>query len=474
WLDVSHTEEGGKTLARWLSAPAEPDVIGTRRGAVEELANHIDLREELEAAGAMAATEGKLSATPFLAFTKAPALFATRPWLTPLIVVLPVATWVGIVAHLAGWAGPVAWTIPLVVQIGILVRWGGQASAMFELVSSRKGYVEAYSKMLRVTEEADVQSEHLRALKGTMSFDSIPPSTHMRRLDRWAGFADLRTQFPVHLFVNVLTLWDLHVLRHLEAWNRDVGTKAAVWFEALGEWEALASLAVLPALHEGAHFPEIGPEGSAFEVEALAHPLLPAKERVANDVHLGGPGTALIVTGSNMAGKSTLLRSVGLNIVLSLAGGATTAKVFKTPRVRLRASMRANDNLQKGASYFHAELTKLRTVVEDADQKPPLFFLLDELLRGTNAHAAHLGAQSVVKHLLDRGAMGLIATHDVALGDLPAPHRDHVQNAHFTDVMRDGEMVFDYRLREGIVETSNALRLLSMAGIEVPDDTRVR
>jgi DNA mismatch repair ATPase MutS len=169
-----------------------------------------------------------------------------------------------------------------------------------------------------------------------------------------------------------------------------------------------------------------------------------------------------------MAGKSTLLRSVGLNIALALAGGPVVARRFQLSAVRLRASMRIDDSLQRGASYFHAELTKLRTVVFESEAEPPLFFLLDELLRGTNAKARHLGARAVLAHLLDHGACGIAATHDIALAAL-ADERPHVENVHFTDVMLDDEMVFDYRLREGVVRTSNALRLLEMAGIQIAD-----
>jgi DNA mismatch repair ATPase MutS len=195
--------------------------------------------------------------------------------------------------------------------------------------------------------------------------------------------------------------------------------------------------------------------------------------RIDNDVQLPGPGSALIVTGSNMAGKSTLLRALGLNTALALAGGPVCAAGFKLPVVRLRASMRIDDSLQRGASYFHAELQKLRSVVDDAASEPPVLFLLDELLRGTNARARHLGARSVLVHLLERRAFGLVATHDVALSELEREYPERVRNAHFTDVVVDGEMRFDYLLRTGVVRTSNALRLLALAGIDVPADDGV-
>jgi DNA mismatch repair ATPase MutS len=283
--------------------------------------------------------------------------------------------------------------------------------------------------------------------------------------------SELRRQGLFHFFINPFLLWDLHVLRGLERWNREVGRKSEAWFRALGELEALASLATLAHGDPAATFPEIADATEALSATSLAHPLIPPATRVANDVALRGPGTALVVTGSNMAGKSTLLRAVGLNVALAQAGGPVCAGALRVPRVRLRASMRAEDSLQRGASYFHAELSKLKGVLADAEAAPPILFLLDELLRGTNARARHVGGRAVVLHLLARGATGLVATHDVALSRLADELPDKVDNAHFTDVVVDGEMRFDYRLRPGVVRTSNALRLLALAGVDVAPDT---
>jgi DNA mismatch repair ATPase MutS len=294
----------------------------------------------------------------------------------------------------------------------------------------------------------------------------------MRRLARWAGFAELRQQRLFHVVINPLTLWDLHVLYGLERFVRDVGSHSAEWFDVLGELEALASLAALAYLDPAAIRPELAEPGDPFRATGLAHPLLAPDVRVVNDVRLRGPGSALVVTGSNMAGKSTLLRAVGQNIALALAGGPVIAEHMVVPLVRLRASMRADDSLESGASYFHAELTKLKRVIEQAETGPPVFFLLDELLRGTNARARHVGAKAVLLHLLERGATGLCATHDVELAALGDSDPARIENVHFTDVVIEGEMRFDYKLRPGIVRTSNALRLLAMAGIHVPEQDR--
>jgi DNA mismatch repair ATPase MutS len=249
-----------------------------------------------------------------------------------------------------------------------------------------------------------------------------------------------------------------------------VGPECERWFAAVGKLELLASLATLRHVDPLTCYPTLRAPGGAIQVRALAHPLLPTTARVANDVEVGGPGHVLIVTGSNMAGKSTLLRALGLNVALALAGGPVCAAEMTLPLVRLRASMRIDDSLQRGASYFHAELSRLRMVVAELDHGAPVLFLLDELLRGTNAKARHQGARAVILHLLGRGALGVVATHDIALSALAEELPNRAHNVHFTDVFEQGEMRFDYKLREGVVKTSNALRLLRLAGIDVEVD----
>jgi DNA mismatch repair ATPase MutS len=358
----------------------------------------------------------------------------------------------------------------LCAQIGLLWITARPVRKTFDLAAARQGVAEAFEQMLAVVEQARFESPLLQAMQQRLALDGIPPSRHMRNLKSWSSSAELRQQFLFYILVNPLTLWDLHVLRGLERWNQRVGRRTVDWFAALGELEALCSLATLAFGDRDARMPEVTAAGGPLRARALAHPLLVADSRVSNDVELKGPGTALLVTGSNMAGKSTLLRALGLNTALALAGGPVCAEALLVPLCRLRASMRAEDSLQTHASYFQAELQKLRTVVEDAEAQPPVLFLLDELLRGTNARARHIGARAVLLHLLKRSAMGLVATHDVALAALEREYPDKVKNVHFTDVIENGEMRFDYRLREGVVRTSNALRLLAMAGIDVAAD----
>ncbi|MDH5492630.1 MAG: DNA mismatch repair protein MutS, partial [Myxococcales bacterium] len=417
-LDVSHTLLGERTLVAWLAAPAELPSIRARQVAVEELAGRLSFREDLEAAALSADEDEKLDATPFLSFVGRERFYEGRRWLIPILHLSPLLVlglyWAGSLGLLPT---PV-WGVALVLQAALGLFGSRVAAAALDLVGARRGYVEAYGSALRVLETSRFDAPLLEQLRERVHIGGAPPSSYLARLDRWAGLAELRTQGPVHFVANVLLLWDLHVLLRLETWSQDIGGEIEQAFEALGELEALASLATLLSLDPGARMPEFGEDGAPLEAEGLAHPLLPLESRVANDLRLPGPASALVITGSNMAGKSTLLRALGLNVALALAGGPVIARRFSLPRLRLRASMRIDDSLQRGASYFHAELSRLRQVVGDAEGSPPVLFLLDELLRGTNARARHIGGRAVLKHLLDRGALGLVATHDIALSEL--------------------------------------------------------
>lgn len=468
-IDTTHTSTGVRTLAAWLGQPAEADAIAERQAAVRELAGDVTLRQDLEAAVLDTGRE-RLDAAPFVALMDTRGLLEEKPWLKFVAPLLPL-TMIGLWG--AGYAGLIPsylFLLPLAAQLWVVRQTEPRSREVYQAMGDKKGFVDAYARLFAVTEAMKPEAPLLQSLQARLRVEGAPPSDQMRRLDRWVGWYELRETGIVHIILNPLLLWDLNCLIGIERWVREVGRKCGAWFDVLGELEALASLSVLLHQDPVARLPEIVPEDAPLEADGIAHPLLMPEQRVANDLTLRGPGTCLIVTGSNMAGKSTLLRAVGVNIALALAGGPVVATRMRVPRVRLRASMRIADSLQSGASYFQAELSRLRLVVHEADAQPPIFFLLDELLRGTNAKARHLGARAVVRHLLERGATGLVATHDVALSELEEEQPGVVENVHFTDVIDRGEMTFDYRLRPGVVKTSNALRLLAQVGIEVHDD----
>lgn len=467
-ISVAHTRHGAETLARWLGAPADRETVLARQHAVRELAGDITLRQELEAA-VLDTGEDALDPRAFLELTHLEPFVLGRPALRIARIALPLITLV--VASLSGGLLPAgSWIVPLAIQGLVASRTGAVVGERYALLTARKKLVETVASMLRVVESAQWKAPALVALQERLRIDGKNPSALLRRLALWTGLFDLRTLGVVHVVVDLFLLWDLHCLAGVEHWMKRAGSRCRTWFEVFGEIEALASLATLLHQDPGVVLPEIADQDAPLVAEGIAHPLIAPDRRVRNDLTLEGPGTALIVTGSNMAGKSTLLRALGLNVALAFAGGPVCASRLSVPPVRLRACMRVSDSVQSDTSYFQFELQRLRSVIAGAEESPPVLFLLDELLRGTNARARHKGARAVVRHLLARRAMGLVATHDVALSELEHELKGRVRNVHFTDVIHNGEMTFDYRLRPGVVRTSNALRLLRQAGIEVEDD----
>src|SRR5262249_53138654 len=255
-------------------------------------------------------------------------------------------------------------------------------------------------------------------------------------------------------------LWDVWSAAALVRWRARYGIHVRRWIASMAEIEALASLASFAAEHPSYVFPEVGTGALRLVAEGLGHPLIPGGRRVDNDVAFAEPGSALMVGGSNMSGKSTLLRAVGVNAVLALAGAPVCATRLSMAECRVRTSMRIKDSLEEGVSHFYAELGRLKAIVDSADAGERVLFLLDEVLHGTNSRERSVGAKAVASPLLDRGAVGAVSSHDLGLSDLEAESGGRVRNVHFQELVEGDKMTFDYRLKPGVVTSSNALRLM--------------
>jgi DNA mismatch repair ATPase MutS len=245
------------------------------------------------------------------------------------------------------------------------------------------------------------------------------------------------------------------------------GVKVAEWIAAVGEIEALLALANYSYEHPADPFAEIVAGAPLYQGDGLGHPLLPEDKVVRTDLHLSDATRLLVVSGSNMSGKSTLLRTVGTNAVLALAGAPVRAKRLQLSPLQLGASIRIQDNLRAGASLFYAEITRLRQLMELTGAALPLLFIIDEILHGTNSHDRRIGSEAVLRGLVERGALGLVTTHDLALTNIVSDAHTHARNVHFEDHLEDGQMTFDYILRDGVVKKSNAIELMRSVGLEV-------
>ena len=258
-----------------------------------------------------------------------------------------------------------------------------------------------------------------------------------------------------------------HFVHSIETWRNRIGPGVPGWLRAVGEIESLISLAGYAYEHPQDPFPEIVTDSVVFEAQGLAHPLLPEDRCVRNDLNFGDTLRLIMVSGSNMSGKSTLLRSVGTNIVLALAGAPVRAEKLRVSPLKIGTAMRVHDSLQDGVSLFYMSVSRMQAVVEMAGGTPPLLFLIDEILQGTNSHDRRIGAEGIIRQLITRNAIGLVTTHDLALTEIVESLGSQAENVHFEDRLVDGKMEFDYRVCPGIVQRSNALELMRMMGLDV-------
>jgi DNA mismatch repair ATPase MutS len=326
--------------------------------------------------------------------------------------------------------------------------------------------LQLLSVILARLEKEDFRTDHLRKLRSALDRKGMSPSRLIARLNFIIVLLDSRRNM---LFapISFILLWEIQLAFFLENWRAKYGRAIAGWLRAMAELEALSSLAGYAFEHPDDPFPEISQTSPCFEGRELGHPLLPEGKCVRNDLSLTGEAQILLVSGSNMSGKSTLLRTVGINAVLAQAGAPVRAHSLRIAPLSLGASIRITDSLQGGTSRFYAEITRLQKLVTLADGPTPLLFLLDELLHGTNSHDRRIGAEAVVKGLADRGAVGLLTTHDLALANIVDVLAPRASNVHFEDHIENGRIAFDYRLRPGIVKKSNALELMRSVGLEV-------
>jgi hypothetical protein len=460
-LCTSKTTVGEETLARWLQSPESAEVVRRRQAAVDELRPRLDLRERAASLG-----EEELQGIDPDALG---AWGRNPPFLPPSIVpAAAVILGTGTAAAAIAWATGYSW-IPFAALAAL-----GQALERSQHSRLKKVLREVekpardlrnLADLLRIIEGVEFRSPLLAELRGRIQVEGSPASQRIERLESLVDRLNWRRNpvfGPIAVFILWTTIWGFAI----ERWRVETGEELEQWLIATGEFEALSSLAGFAYEHPSLPFPEVADSGVIFQGRNLRHPLIPESSAVSNDVSLGDPARVWIVSGSNMSGKSTLLRTVGSNAILALAGAPVCAESLRVSPMRIGASIRTMDSLQGGISRFYAEVLRLRQIVEMADSGP-LLFLLDEILHGTNSHDRLIGAEAVVKTLVQRGAIGLVTTHDLALARIGDEPDSAALNVHFQDHLEDGEMRFDYRLQPGVVTKSNALELMRSVGLEV-------
>ena len=515
-LCTARTFAGQSMLAAWLLDPAPPGTVRARQDAVRELAPRIDLREDIAVIGID--VRSQVDADTLIAWARAPRVL---PWAWPRALLPLLAA--GAVLALVAWLSGTVSARVLVLLLAVNALLGGAlrrrvVRVLHAAAEPARELVVLASILDRLSRES-FTSDRLQTLSATLTQTGVPMAA-VRRLSRVVELHDWEHN-QIFAPIAATLLWGTQCAWAIEAWRARHGGAIAAWLDVVGEFEALSALGTYAYEHPSDSFPDIVDEADVsmdrgyvasgqqsqvpssqqraasgqpqmaradegglasdqppatsdrvpvFDAIQLEHPLIPRAQSVANDVRLGPEPQVLVVSGSNMSGKSTLLRSVGISAVLALAGAPVRARSLRLSYVAIGATLRIQDSLQAGRSRFYAEITRVREVVDMARSARPLLFLFDELFHGTNSHDRVAGAEGVLRSLVDLGAIGLVTTHDLALAVIADRVAPRAHNVHFEDRLVDGEMRFDYVLRAGPVTRSNALALMRAVGLEVDDN----
>jgi hypothetical protein len=475
-LSTARTHIGEDTLARWLLAPAPPDTVRARQEAVDELRPRLDLREDL----AVLAEEAHTGIDPvsMAAWGESPALLdagaRTIVWTLTAVGVAALAGLLVSGLDSLGLVGvPPVWAIiaRYVFLFGLLAnglflyRRRKAIDAVVAAVDEAAHELGLLSAVLVRLEREQFRSPLLVQLRSSLQAEGDPPSKRLADLRRLTERLDSRDNLFVKM-LEVFILWTPRLAVKVEDWRRHSGPAVRRWLAAVGDMEALCSFSSHAFEHPADPFPEFVAE-ACLEAEAIGHPLIPEDRVVRNDVRLGDGLQVLIVSGSNMSGKSTLLRTLGVNAVLAQAGAPVRARQLRLSPLAAGASIRVTDSLQGGVSRFYAEILRLRQILDLTAGPLPVLFLIDEVLHGTNSHDRRIGAQAVVRELAERGALGLLTTHDLALADIARSLNGRAVNVHFEDHIENGRIHFDYVMRPGVVHKSNAIELMRSVGLEI-------
>ena len=471
-LCTAVTPSGEQTLASWLLTPAAPQEVLARQAAVTELRQGLDFREQLAIAG-----EEIRSIRPEALAAWGKAEPETRPGMLRIVAPALALLWL---LSLLGW-GLFGWgdfaLLVSFVNLGVTYLHRARAERASSLFFAKGEHTAAstgeaadelklVAAVLATIEGRQFTAPRLQALQRELMSGGIAPSRAIAKLSRLMEYLDSAHNWIVQA-IDPFVFWSMQFTFAIEAWRRQFGPSVGGWLAALGEIEALSSLASYAYENPTDVFPEFVQQAPFFDAQSFTHPLLPRSEAVRNDLCLSKELQLIIISGPNMAGKSTFVRAVGVNAVLAQCGAPVRAQRLAMSPLAVTASICVLDSLQGGVSRFYAEITRLKQIADLARGDTPVLFLLDELFSGTNSHDRRIGTESMVRGLVEHGAVGMVTTHDLALTDVAQTLGSRAANYHFEDHLKDGKLGFDYRLCPGIVQTSNALQLMRSIGLDV-------
>lgn len=468
YINTTKTAMGRQKLKKALTEmPENLNVIKQRQSAITELSTKLKMRQRLAAEGFIVKSIQKTEPfvdwvyerTPFFLKKEVVIVFRILPFLTVT------GCYLGFVARLINIFIPVAL---LAFNLILLRLYRKRRTEILNTAENYKDNLEVFYKMLGVIEKNKFSSELLAFLKERLyNKEGLSASMQLKKLFKIADSISSR-HAPFYIFINLLVLWDYQTLISLESWKEKSGAYVKDWIDSIGEFEYMSSLAVLSHDNPEWVLPDLYNKTPEVLAVNMGHPLIP-KNRVCNNLTIDQNSSVLLITGSNMSGKSTLLRTVGINLVLAYAGTPVCADKFNCSLMEIYTCMRVSDNLEKSISSFYAELLRIKSIVEAVEEGKQLIFLLDEIFKGTNSLDRHTGARFLIKKLIKSTCVGLVSTHDLELESMEKETFRKVKNYHFSEYYKNNEIYFDYKLKPGVCPTRNARYLMRLAGIEIDE-----
>ncbi len=466
WINSANTYTGRDRLANVLSNPyQDKDTITKRQQAISELSTKRWFRQKLQVEGRIL-NEANINFELLISWAKGKCSLYSNHWIIGLARVLPIITvstlLLAFIMHNINKGIPILF---LVFQLTLLIINLKKRNLEFARVYKYHNSIKVYKRILSHLRNTKFQSEYLKELSIGLSDDGgFSAIRQLKRLEVLISRIENRNNL-IFFPINVIFLWDYQCLIELERWKSESGLILEEWIEKIGEIEALSSLGTIAYDYPDWAIPQITEKPSFLQAKDIGHPLL-TNRQVCNDINIQEPLQILLITGSNMSGKSTFLRTIGINLLLAYVGAPVCAKYMTCSVFNIHTCMRISDDLEKGISSFYGELLRIKEIVKSTNKDTQVFFLLDEVFKGTNSYDRHIGAKRLVKQLQGKGYLGLISTHDLELGVLENENKNVIKNYHFQEYYKDNQICFDYKIRPGISKTRNALYLMKMIGIE--------
>jgi hypothetical protein len=464
YLSTARTQTGEQTLAEWLLKPAPIGEILARQAAVRDLAQRLQFRERIASAGESVRT----GVHPHALAAWGEAMPILTSGVTRIAVSALALLWILSVGAWIWWGSPLPVLVMSLLNFGYSHRIAARLDRAVGGIERAAGDLSLLAAVLALFESEQFTAPKLVDLQQALRCEGICPSRAIRRLARLADLIESRHSLFARP-LDLVTFWSAQLVFLAQHWQRIFGPQLRVWIDTVGELEALASLSSFAFEHPDYAFPQLVETCPRFDAECLAHPLLPVGKAVENDFCLDAQHQLMVLSGPNMAGKSTFIRAIGVNVVLAQCGAPVRAQKLTMSPLKVAASICILDSLSGGVSRFYAEIGRVKMIADLAQEETPVLFLLDELLSGTNSHDRLIGTEFVLRELVEHRAIGIVSTHDLALTRIPETMNGRAFNAHFEDRIEGEALVFDYKVKPGVVQTSNALKLMRAIGLGVSD-----